>query len=195
MGKVFRLFPQFYYHGEVENHLELKDKLLSEMKDATLSQPSEWNCSVQSSFETKTNMTDFSWDFFYDSIKSNLMEMHSELGGNPLSRIDMTEAWLNKYTKGDSQEVHTHIGGDDCTFSLAYFAQYAENDAKFIFYDPDQTKHLGNYSKHYSTVNTWFPDVREGDIIIFPSWLHHQVDVHRSDTTRITVSANFKVNS
>ena len=164
MGKVCTLFPQFYYHGEVENHLELKDKLLSEMKDATLSQPSEWNCSVQSSFETNTNMTDFSWDFFYNSIKSNLMEMHSELGGNPLSRIDMTEAWLNKYTKGDSQEVHTHIGGDDCTFSLAYFAQYAENDAKFIFYDPDQTKHLGNYSKHYSTVNTWFPDVQEGDL-------------------------------
>ena len=195
MGKVCTLLPQFYYHGEVKNHLELKDKLLSEMKDATLSQPSEWNCSVQSSFETNTNMTDFSWDFFHESIKPNLMEMHSELGGNPLSRIDMTEAWLNKYTKGDSQEVHTHIGGDDCTFSLAYFAQYAENDAKFIFYDPDQTKHLGNYSKHYSTVNTWFPDVQEGDIIIFPSWLHHQVDVQRSDTTRITVSANFKVNS
>ena len=37
--------------------------------------------------------------------------------------------------------------------------------------------------------------LREGDIIIFPSWLHHQVDVQRSDTTRITVSANFKVNS
>ena len=121
--------------------------------------------------------------------------MHQQLNGNPLHQFKMTEAWLNKYERGDSQEVHTHIGGDDCTFSLAYFAQYAENDAKFIFYDPDQTKHLGNYSKHYSTVNTWFPDVQEGDIIIFPSWLHHQVDVHRSDTTRITVSANFKVNS
>ena len=28
MGKVCTLFPQFYYHGEVKNHLELKDKLL-----------------------------------------------------------------------------------------------------------------------------------------------------------------------
>ena len=193
MGKVCTLFPEFYYHGEVENHQALKDKLLSEMNDAQLSQPREWNCSIQSSFETNTNMTDFSWDFFYDSIKPNLIEMHTELGGNPTLQFNMTEAWLNKYKRGDSQEVHTHIGGDNTTFSCAYFAQYANNDAKFIFYDPDQTKHLGNYSKHYSTVNTWFPDVQEGDIIIFPSWLHHQVDVHRSDTTRITVSANFQI--
>ena len=193
MGKVCTLFPQFYYHGEVENHQQLKDKLLSELTDDKLSQPKEWNCSVQSSFETDNN---FSWDYFYECIKPNLADMHQQLNGNPLHQFKMTEAWLNKYERGDSQEVHTHIGADNCTFSCSYFAQYALNDARFLFYDPDQTKHLGDFTKHYDgVVNTWFPDVREGDIIIFPSWLHHQVDVQRSDTTRITVSANFKVNS
>ena len=194
MGKVCTLFPQFYYHGEVENHLELKDKLLSELTDDKLSQPKEWNCSVQSSFETDNN---FSWDYFYECIQPNLLDMHQQLNGNPhTNSIVMTEAWLNKYERGDSQEVHTHIGADNCTFSCSYFAQYALNDARFLFYDPDQTKHLGEFSKHYGgVVNTWFPDVQEGDIIIFPSWLHHQVEPHRSDTTRITVSANFKVTS
>lgn len=190
MSQICTLFPQFYYHGEVEKHQQLKDKLLSELTVDKLSQPKEWNCSVQSSFETDNN---FSWDYFYECIKPNLLDMHQQLQGNPLTQLIMTEAWLNQYKRGDSQEVHTHIGGDDCTFSCAYFAQYAKNDARFIFYDPDQTKHLGNYSKHYKGVlNTWFPDVQEGDIIIFPSWLHHQVEPHRSDTTRITVSANFK---
>ena len=192
MSQICTLFPQFYYHGEVENHQQLKDKLLSELTVDKLSQPKEWNCSVQSSFETENN---FSWDYFYECIKPNLLDMHQQLKGNPLHQFTMTEAWLNKYGRGDSQEVHTHIGADNCTFSCSYFAQYALNDARFLFYDPDQTKHLGNYSKHYSTVNTWFPDVQEGDIIIFPSWLHHQVEPHRSDTTRITVSANFKVTS
>ena len=193
MGKVCTLFPQFYYHGEVEKHQELKDKLLSELTDDKLSQPKEWNCSVQSSFETENN---FSWDYFYECIKPNLLDMHQQLKGNPLHQFTMTEAWLNKYGRGDSQEVHTHIGADNCTFSCSYFAQYALNDARFLFYDPDQTKHLGEFTKHYSgVVNTWFPDVQEGDIIIFPSWLHHQVEPHRSDTTRITVSANFKVTS
>ena len=193
MSQICTLFPQFYYHGEVEKHQELKDKLLSELTDDKLSQPKEWNCSVQSSFETDNN---FSWDYFYECIKPNLLDMHQQLKGNPLHQFTMTEAWLNKYGRGDSQEVHTHIGADNCTFSCSYFAQYALNDARFLFYDPDQTKHLGEFTKHYDgVVNTWFPDVQEGDIIIFPSWLHHQVEPHRSDTTRITVSANFKVTS
>ena len=193
MSQICTLFPQFYYHGEVENHQQLKDKLLSELTDDKLSQPKEWNCSVQSSFETDNN---FSWDYFYECIKPNLLDMHQQLKGNPLHQFTMTEAWLNKYGRGDSQEVHTHIGADNCTFSCSYFAQYALNDARFLFYAPDQTKHLGEFTKHYSgVVNTWFPDVQEGDIIIFPSWLHHQVEPHRSDTTRITVSANFKVTS
>ena len=193
MSQICTLFPQFYYHGEVEKHQELKDKLLSELTDDKLSQPKEWNCSVQSSFETENN---FSWDYFYECIKPNLLDMHQQLKGNPLHQFTMTEAWLNKYGRGDSQEVHTHIGADNCTFSCSYFAQYALNDARFLFYDPDQTKHLGEFTKHYDgVVNTWFPDVQEGDIIIFPSWIHHQVEPHRSDTTRITVSASFKVNS
>ena len=193
MSQICTLFPQFYYHGEVEKHQELKDKLLSELTDDKLSQPKEWNCSVQSSFETENN---FSWDYFYECIKPNLLDMHQQLKGNPLHQFTMTEAWLNKYGRGDSQEVHTHIGADNCTFSCSYFAQYALNDARFLFYDPDQTKHLGEFTKHYSgVVNTWFPDVQEGDIIIFPSWIHHQVEPHRSDTTRITVSANFKITS
>ena len=193
MSQICTLFPQFYYHGEVEKHQQLKDKLLSELTDDKLSQPKEWNCSVQSSFETDNN---FSWDYFYECIQPNLLDMHQQLKGNPLHQFTMTEAWLNKYGRGDSQEVHTHIGADNCTFSCSYFAQYALNDARFLFYDPDQTKHLGEFTKHYSgVVNTWFPDVQEGDIIIFPSWLHHQVEPHRSDTTRITVSANFKVTS
>ena len=194
MSQICTLFPQFYYHGEVEKHQQLKDKLLSELTDDKLSQPKEWNCSVQSSFETDNN---FSWDYFYECIQPNLLDMHQQLNGNPhTNSIVMTEAWLNKYERGDSQEVHTHIGADNTTFSCSYFAQYAPNDARFLFYDPDQTKHLGEFSKHYGgVVNTWFPDVQEGDIIIFPSWIHHQVEPHRSDTTRITVSANFKVTS
>tara|TARA_Y200000002_G_scaffold10315_1_gene8528 strand:- start:554 stop:1135 length:582 start_codon:yes stop_codon:yes gene_type:complete len=193
MSQICTLFPQFYYHGEVEKHQQLKDKLLSELTVDKLSQPKEWNCSVQSSFETDNN---FSWDYFYECIKPNLLDMHQQLKGNPLHQFNMTEAWLNKYERGDSQEVHTHIGADNTTFSCSYFAQYAPNDARFLFYDPDQTKHLGEFSKHYGgVVNTWFPDVQEGDIIIFPSWIHHQVEPHRSDTTRITVSANFKVTS
>ena len=44
------LFPKWYYHGEVHNHEYLKQLLLEELNDATLKQPEEWNCTLQSSF-------------------------------------------------------------------------------------------------------------------------------------------------
>lgn len=193
MGQVCTLFPKFYYHGEVESHAYLKQLFLAELREAQLSQPSEWNCTLQSSFESNTNDTDFSWDVFKRAIEPNLTEMHEELGGKHQASIKMLESWINVYMKGDSQEVHTHCGGSNPTFSCAYFMQYDPKvDAKFIFYDPSQEKHLGNFSGHYPCLNTWFPDVKEGDIIIFPSYIQHQVDVQREQSERITISANFK---
>lgn len=197
MGKVQGLFPKFYYHGEVKAHEYIKKLLLSELDTATLSQPTEWNCNVQSSFEEDSNDDDFSWNVFAKAIRPNLDEMHEQLGGKPLVQIKMCESWINVYKKGDSQEVHTHCGGDNTTFSCAYFLQYdPQIDARFIFYNPDQNCHLGYFSRHYPVINTWFPEVNEGDIIIFPSYVHHQVDTQRNyrhDRPRVTVSANFRL--
>ena len=71
MGKVCTLFPQFYYHGEVENHQQLKDKLLSELTDDKLSQPRS-GIVVFNHHLKLIHMTDFSWDYFYECIKPNL---------------------------------------------------------------------------------------------------------------------------
>jgi len=197
MGKVQNLFPKWYYHGEVEKHKSLKALLLYELGTATLTQPKEWNCSVSSSFESDTNQDDFSWHKFNEYISDNFMDMHMQLGGRVTSDIKMVEAWMNVYKEGQSQEVHTHCGGNNPAFSCAYFLQYdPEKDGKFLFYDPSQDIHHGFFSKHYPTTNTWFPDVKEGDIIIFPSYLHHQVSPQRdTECARITVSANFTLQS
>ena len=38
-----------------------------------------------------------------------------------------------------------------------------------------------------------FPDVKEGDLLIFPSFLIHQVTYHGVDDLRVTVSGNVKM--
>ena len=194
MGDIKALFPGFYYHGEVPSHQYLKRLFLKELDDAQLNNPSEWNCNLSSSFDSSTNLTDFSWDVFEKAIQDSLMDMHMKLGGDVNNRISMFESWINVYNQGDMQDVHTHAGGDDCTFSCAYFLDYIpEEDANFIFYYPDQNIHIGNFSKYYPVNTTWFPEVKEGDIIIFPAYQHHQVSMQQSKHKRITISANFKV--
>ena len=142
MGDIKALFPSFYYHGEVPSHQYLKRLFLKELDDAQLNNPSEWNCKLSSSFDSNTNLTDFSWDVFEKAIQDNVMDMHMKLGGDINNRISMFESWINVYNQGDMQDVHTHAGGDDCTFSCAYFLDYIpEEDANFIFYHPDQKVH------------------------------------------------------
>ena len=186
------LFPKWYYHGKVWKHQDLKKLLMEEMDSADLAQPEDWNCTLKSSFKTGSN---FSWNVFYDSIKPNISEMHQQLGGTNDTSMRMLEAWINSYTKGDSQEIHTHITPRNSvsTFSCAYFVQYEKEDAKFQFYDPDQSKYLGNFAMHYPTFGEYTPEVTEGDILIFPSHQHHHVSIHQSNNTRITVSANFAI--
>ena len=36
----------------------------------------------------------------------------------------------------------------------------------------------------------WYPDLNEGDLLIFPSSLTHHVTLHKIDDERITVSGN-----
>ncbi|UNH61149.1 putative 2OG-Fe(II) oxygenase [Synechococcus phage S-SZBM1] len=164
------------------------------MDESKLSFTDEWNCDVLTSFEVATNKSDYSWDVFEMSIQDNLLDMHIKLHGKPYVEFFMTESWINVYKQHHSQEVHTHSGGDGCTFSCAYFVQYdPEQDGKFGFYNPSQDMHVGDYSKHYPTNSTWFPDVKEGDILIFPSTLHHFVQPQRTTHQRVTVSANFRL--
>jgi len=197
MGQVQSLFSKWYYHGEVKRHEDIKSMLTYQLTTANLKQPDEWNCTVRSSFDSDTNKDDFSWDLFNNYISDNLMDMHVQLGGRGTTSIKMSEAWINVYHQGDSQEVHTHCGGDNTAFSCAYFMQYdPEKDGKFLFYDPNQDMHHGHFTRHYPATNTWFPDVKEGDIIIFPSYLHHQVAPQGDNPqARITVSANFTLHS
>ena len=40
-------------------------------------------------------------------------------------------------------------------------------------------------------MSNWYPEIQEGDVIIFPSYLLHGVRPHMSDTQRITLAINF----
>ena len=44
-----------------------------------------------------------------------------------------------------------------------------------------------NYTEHY------YPDVEEGTIIIFPSYLYHGVSPQKSEDERITIVCNISV--
>lgn len=122
----------------------------------------------------------------------------------PVSAFNI-DMWYNTYTKNQYQEWHTHSGGSS-DFSAIHFLKYDENvHLPTVFRNPTSKSQIFSSVKNkqrltsinnikntvYSEV--FYPNIREGDLIIFPSWLEHTVPPNKSKELRVTVAFNIEL--
>lgn len=116
--------------------------------------------------------------------------------------IDM---WYNTYSKNQYQEWHDHSGGDS-DFSAIHFLKYDEDEhIPTIFRNPTNRskvyssiknkKRLQSINNNYNSIysDIFYPNIKEGDLLIFPSWLEHTVPPNKSKNLRITVAFNIEL--
>lgn len=104
------------------------------------------------------------------------------------------DCWINVYREGHFQETHWHHGEDvRCVFGFVYFVQYdKERDGKFTFVNPAPDLKVPGLDACEAFRREFVPDVNEGTILIFPSFMLHNVSVQTSGE-RITIAGNFFV--
>jgi len=100
--------------------------------------------------------------------------------------------WHNVYWKNNEyQERHHHI---PYHISLIHFLAFDRSEHKPpVFYDP--ARQIKAYTANVAVPNDVFtdkvqPDVDEGDVLIFPSYLDHRVPAGEYKNPRVTVSVN-----
>jgi len=175
------IFPTIYWHfhvGQIDFG-DLKDRCI--VND-------EWNCLI----ETSRGVT-YDWNHFFDKI----VPYFNQIPLKKKSHLNFDEPWMNLYTKGCYQESHQHIS-DGNQLSYCYFSKLPEGSGKFCFWNEQFRNYGSNRLREFlncdeETIEWFFPDVVEGDLLVFPSFLIHQVTYHGVDEPRITVSGNFKV--
>jgi hypothetical protein len=200
-------FPVFKYS------FDNQDKALEEvLKTIELIKPvdtsDEWNATSMTSTPEERNMyleqeinkciEKFSKDL---NIPSEMLTLN-ECGNNNCNHTMSKAYWLNIYKTGQSQDVHCHtnlhddhrLSNSQVMFSFTYFAKYdPEKDAKFVFVNPspspDIFRDLVEMVPEFRPA--FIPEVQQGDIIIFPCFMMHYVDIQTSEDQRITVSGNF----
>jgi hypothetical protein len=113
-----------------------------------------------------------------------------------------SDYWFNIYSKGDHTSSHWHLSdpadGTFCQpvetmFSFNYFAKYDPNTHAAFYFENPSPMHV-----FYEEIEDKVPEfkksikleIKEGQIIIFPSCLSHYVERHQVDDTRITLSGN-----
>ena len=114
-----------------------------------------------------------------------------------------TEMWSSKYTKGMYQDEHNHLD-DGEIFSFVYFAKYDPSKDADLTFVKDMSKAMQKGFLSENSPNTLPEELREhpvfcnhvtlnikeGDLVIFPSYLDHLVEEQKHDGPRITIAGN-----
>ena len=95
------------------------------------------------------------------------------------------EAWLNTYKKGSFQEIHDHYPSD---VSCVFFLNHGKDFSEFYFRDRHSSDISFKLRQQLGFTDLWTPQIREGDMLFFPSNILHGVTKHNSDTLRKTLS-------
>jgi hypothetical protein len=171
------LLESFYTIGPLLNHNEIKQQVLDSLDhaqtDTLVMHDSYYNDSV--------NKLDWSQaqDFSRPWVK--LLKPHIEDYLNKLavalgyqsSIID--EFWFQQYVNGDMHGWHTH----GSNFTGVYYLELDNNSPKTEIIEP---------SKQNKKIVL---DVKEGDIVMFPSYTIHRAPVINNDIRKTIVSFNF----
>ena len=108
---------------------------------------------------------------------TEVIEQERYQGG---SRIRVTDMWANILRPGGYHVPHTHL---DSHWSGVFHASCPPGSGKLVLIDPRQGMYpLGNHDHTIEPV--------AGQLIIFPAWLSHYVELQGGKEPRVSVSFN-----
>ncbi len=128
----------------------------------------------------------------FAEVRKRLDEVHRAFEFNSSMRQVITEAWININRKGHFNYSHNHPGS---LFSAVYYVKGGPDKGELELKTP-VTPHTYTISNEmvggfnaFTGHAMVIPPVT-GDLLIFPSWLLHRVNMSQSDEARISIAFN-----
>ena len=124
---------------------------------------------------------------YHEHVKNMMAEF------TPFNEFAVVGWWLNINEKGDYNLTHTHPSTD-----LAAVWYITDNENALYFQDPliqNRSNLYSNIFSQFGETATKAFDCKKGDLIVFPSDVHHGVEPHQLDTPRISIAFNMLVNN
>lgn len=196
------IFPITVFKSKVEDNLELKRSLLNQIliNSNYLEIPDNWATNkVKTSFDQEPEGREIFYDGspYLDMVMQKYYNCIKFIFDQDFSFI-IKEIWYNVYTDGEYQETHDHLATpfNQCHFSCIHFLSFDKtqhNPPEFR----DPLSQLRSLSIEFESNNygqIYVPQVEEGDLLMFPSYLMHRVlPCKKTDYPRVTISFNIKV--
>jgi len=180
---VYQLFPEPVYFSKLERKLTKNElSIIHTFKIHT------------SAVETRQSVDDYVLE------KKELNNLKKDLNKKVIDYFDkvvctnnsiipyITQSWIN-YTE-TNQFLHRHFHPNSYVSGVFYVDAKKKVD-QIRFYKAGQ-KTFDLSVARYNDFNSasWWYSVQTGDVVLFPSSLHHGVDVKKGINTRISLSFN-----
>lgn len=106
---------------------------------------------------------------------SEMLEIYNNMG---YSGFNVSEIWFQQYLKDSEHGWHIHGGN----FTNVYYLELPEGTPKTQIINPYNQKDIIEV------------DVKEGDLLVFPSYVLHKAPKNISDKRKTIISFNVTVN-
>lgn len=114
-----------------------------------------------------------------------------EMDVNP-KHIQMRTCWINIMPKGAAHTMHIHPLS---VISGTYYVQTPKNCSTIKFEDPRMVGFMASPPRkaHATEKNQRFVELqpKEGSVVLFESWMRHEVPRSTADKERISISFNY----
>lgn len=200
-----QLFPISYYKDNIENNEKIKNEIspliLEDSKSSPRKSPYGWltNKIITSFEENGAPVKIFGENTFFQKVVQNEYAKCFNKFFDDYYKITINDIWYSCYVDGEYQEIHDHLGDffHLPTLSCIHFLSFDKDRHRPVcFYDPSEQ--IRSTSLEFASHNydpQVFLDIKEGDFIMFPSFLKHAVypSPPTPDYPRITISFNIGV--
>ena len=179
LGYVNPMFsvPIVYY--PIENWSENKKKILDALPPEDDSQLEPNGSGLYTDFFINGKVKEFP-SYFHTVVDVIKPYLKNFMDGNP---VEFVEMWYQKYYNMVEHKTHCH------GFTGWSSIIYVEFDPKVH----QSTRFFSPFRQPWDCdVEVFQPEVKEGDMILFPSSLLHEAPVNRTDTRRTIISYNIR---
>jgi|TARA_B100001996_G_scaffold12423_1_gene10414 hypothetical protein len=164
--------------------------------------PKGWTTSVNSSFPNITDVDPIVSPQIRDSLMADLKQQIQYVfaENNIPDKFKYDSFWYNIYHDTQGQEPHTHLNG--CMRKNPYWCgiYYHKGSTPTTFMRPDNNNRIHKFPHQSNVFQEYFadtlkPDIKDGDVILFPPYLEHCVEPSTSATMRMTFSFNLSLDN
>jgi uncharacterized protein (TIGR02466 family) len=142
------------------------------------------------SYNPKSNILELDELFSFNQfVNTSIEQVHDRLNLN--SRVAAMNSWFSIGRKNSMHEKHNHLPS---VWSGTYYVQAENDDGNITFFNEHlksnwpfcETGLEDTYTRQLFTIQ---PET--GLLLIFPSYLEHQVHLNKTDNERIAISFNY----